>query len=485
MAKASIEEIMGVAGGNQSCDESYWFEGSRATKSISELLAPLDQDGSHPHTILIEGAPGIGKSFLLRHIAYLWAKKKVLTSSNLLFFVCLRDPTVQKMLSINDLINYFCKQEMTASNLGKICAAHLFNTGGKDVTILLDGLDELPEDLQDSSFITELLEHHVLSFCNVIVSSRPHASAHLHNDVLLRVDILGFTEKDRQCFIKESLRSQPRKAKALLEYLKSHPTISSLCFVPFILTVLLYLYENGIDLCDSSTELYEHFVCFTIRRHLAKSGILLQEEISGLNSLPSHYKDIIKSLSKLSFNALSDNKLVFTLEEVKTVCPRIETTPGAINGFGLLQAVEHFSLTKKTLSFNFLHFSIQEFLAAHYVANLPPKEEAKVIKKYLWSKLHLNMFSFYTGITKGQRYSFKQLLCKDSSMQTAIDEKFISEQIKCLKLYKYFYEAGDLEMCKYISKAPVFSDKIINLNGIPLSRDDVNCLGLFLAKITH
>ena len=484
MAQTTIDEIM-VSADKQKCGDSYYycFEGSRATKSISELLAPLDHvDSSHQRTILIEGAPGIGKSFLLKHIAYLWAKKEVLTSSKLLFLLCLRDPVVQKMSSINDLIDYFCKQERTALTLGHLCAAHLYKTGGKDVTILLDGFDELPEDLQDGGFITGLLEHHVLPLCNIIVSSRPHASAHLHNDVLLRVDILGFTEEDRECFIKESLKGQPRKATTLLEYLKNHPTVSSLCFVPFIMTVLLFLYKQGINLFHSPTEFYKHFVCFTVCRHLAKSGIRLQEDITDLNYLPDPYKDIIKSLSKFSFKALSENQLIFTLEEVKTACPKIKDIPGAINGFGLLQAVEHFSVTTTTLTFNFIHFSIQEFLAAHYIANLSPEKECKIIKKCFWSKFHLNMFSMYVGITKGQHSSFKQFLCGNNDVQTGIAEKFLTDHIKCFQLYKYFNEAGDSEMCKLISEAVVSSDKIINLRGIPMLPTEVNCLGLFLTK---
>lgn len=144
------------------------------------------------------------------------------------------------------------------------CAAHLHNTDGKDVTILLDGFDELPEDLQDGGFITDLLEHKVLLSCNIIASSHPNASAHLHNDVLLRVDILGFTEEDRECYIKESFNSEPKNANTLLQYLKNHPTISSLCFVPFIMSVLLFLFKVGKNLFESLTELYTHFVCVTI-----------------------------------------------------------------------------------------------------------------------------------------------------------------------------------------------------------------------------
>ena len=479
MATTSIDDIMDTAD-KEKCDDAYYcFEGSKATKSIPELLAPLDHvDSCCSHTILIEGAPGIGKSFLLKHIAYLWADKQVLTSSKLLFLVCLRDPAVQKMSSINDLINYFCKQE----RLSQKCAAHLHNTDGKDVTILLDGFDELPEDLQDGGFITDLLEHKVLPSGNIIVSSRPHASAHLHNDVLLRVDILGFTEEDRECYIKESFKSQPKSANTLLEYLNNHPTINSLCFVPFIMTVLLFLFKVEKNLFESSTELYAHFVCVTICRHLAKFEIPSEKYITDINNLPNPYNDIIKSLSKLSLKAISNNQLTFTLDEIKAACPGIDDIPGAINGFGLLQAVEHFSATRTNLSFHFIHFSIQEFLAAHCIANLSPNETTKVLNDHFWSEFHSNVFSMYVGITKGQQDSFKQFLCDETGNQIA--EKFLTEQIKALHLYQCYYEAGDKKMCKHISEAACFSGNVISLRGIPLLPSDINCLGLFLTN-TH
>ena len=87
------------------------------------------------------------------------------------------------MSSINDLVKYFCR------HTDKECAHNLIKTGDKHVTILPDGLDELPEHLQGCGFITELLEHHILHSCNVIVSSRPHASAYLHS---YRSELVGY-----------------------------------------------------------------------------------------------------------------------------------------------------------------------------------------------------------------------------------------------------------------------------------------------------
>ena len=43
-------------------------------------------------------------------------------------------------------------------------------------------------------------------------------------------------------------------------------------------------------------------------------------------------------------------------------------TLGGTNGFGLLQAGQHFAFTgNQTTTFNFLHLTIQEYLAVHYI----------------------------------------------------------------------------------------------------------------------
>ena len=170
---------------------------------------------------------------------------------------------------------------------------------------------------------------------------------------------------------------------------------------------------------------------------------------------------------------------MFSEDEVKTACPGIDITPGGINGFGLLQAVDYQTVSHTTVSINFIHFSIQEFLAAHYVANLPPDEEMKILKNHFWSKSHWNMFSLYVGLTKGQHSSFKKFLSEDDS-EVGIAKKYLTEQALCLYLYQCFYEA-DEEACRNIADAEVFSNRIIKLRG-PLLPTDVTTLSLFLSS---
>ena len=462
---------------------------SKVTKEVAEILAPLETSND-PQFTLIEGAPGIGKSLLLKEIAYHWSTKEILQKFKLVLLVCLRDPSVQQMSLINDLLQSFCKRDRRATEIASACSDYLSENNGEDLAFLFDGYDEYPEMLRKDSLIADILEREVLPNCGLIVSSRPHASVSLREQATVRVDILGFTETEREHYIKESMKGQPQKIDELTQYLQGHSTISSLCFVPFNMVVLVYLYKQGIPLPKNSAELYNYFICLTVCRHLAKHSHHLQGSIAELTKLPKltdlpvPCNKIIQQLSKLSLEAINQNKLIFTFDEIKTACPDIAAIPGAINGFGLLQAVEHFSLTGATTTFNFLHFSIQEYLAAHHIANLPAEEELRIIEEYFWSDIHLNMFSMYVTLTKGQRSSFKHYLCSGNKAIT-ISDKFLNNQLQCLRLYRCFHEAGNVDICNTIEQSETFSNKEININGNTLTASDVECVTLFLTSSFH
>jgi len=119
------------------------------------------------------------------------------------------------------------------------------------------------------------------------------------------------------------------------------------------------------------SQIQSHFICLTICRHLSKCGHTITNTITNLTNLPEPCNRIVDQFSTLSLKAFDQNKLVFTLDEIKVVCPDIaEDIPGAINGFGLLQAVKHIGLTEKTMIFHFIYFSIQEYLAAYCIMKL-------------------------------------------------------------------------------------------------------------------
>ena len=292
------------------------------------------------------------------------------------------------------------------------------------------------------------------------------------------MDILGFTEQERRQHIEQALQGQPHKIRELTQYFERHVTIGNLCYIPFNLVVLLYLYKQGIFLPKNSAELYSYVIQHTINRHLIKHGH--PTNITKLTDLPEPCNKIFQQLCRLSLEALNDNKSTFTLDEIKLACPDIVAIPEAINGLGLLQAVERFDHAGTSTTFSFVHFTIQEYLAAHHVANLPAEEELKVIEDKIWS----NMFSIYIALTKGQRPSFKRFLCGGDEA-TTIADKFLNDQLLCFRLFRYFHEAANVDICTIIEQSVTFRTEEIDLSGTTLTASDVECVTVFLTSSLH
>ena len=228
----------------------------------------------------------------------------MLQKYNLVLLVHLRDPTVQKMSTLEQLFQYFCKRfGNNAAKIAITCSEYFLENNGKSLTLLLDGYDEMPEELRGNSLIADILNRQVLPDCGLVVSSRPHASLLLRKQASLRVDILGFSEEQRKHYIEHSLNDQPQ-IKQLNTYLDQHNIISSLCYLPFNILLLLFLYKQGF-LPDNATELYSIFICLTIRRNLTKYGITAKQVITDINNLPEPYGKFIQQLSKLSLQALN------------------------------------------------------------------------------------------------------------------------------------------------------------------------------------
>ena len=431
-----------------------------------------------------------------KEIASQWANGLLLVNEVLVFLISLRDPSVQNIKFAKDLVKYYYQFDESSDTIANSLAKYLLQSGGEHVTLILDGYDEYPENHQQTGFISDVLQRKVFPCCCVVVTSRPHASAHLRTSCDRYIEIRGFTREDRRSYIATSLK-KTLDVNALIQYLDSHLTISSLCFIPFNMTVLLWLYKQEVVLPSSSTELYNYFICHTIRHHLAKHGIKLHDDFADLSSLEEPYRQVIQQLSFLSYESLDKSKLTFTLDEIKSFCPQIDEIPGALNGFGLLHVVQHYGIRKNT-TINFVQFSLQEFLAAHYVIHQPHYKEFCLLNKNFMSGFYTNTFTMYMGVTKGQRPAFKQYLNGNSSWFAYI-YRFIGDYLPlfiynpsiairpgllintcvCFHLFRCFREANDEILCREINKSKWFSEGTISISDALLP-SDVECLCIFL-----
>ena len=466
------------------------------TKNISDIFLPvMASDGSFVDLhILIEGAPGIGKTVLAKEIAYQWAKNELLTSKKLLFLVFLRECFQKTMMSVEDLVQFVFKSSEMTSCLTK----HLTKTDGKDTVIIFDGFDELSEENRKESIIVDIINRRILTKCCLVVTSRPTASSILHESVDRRVEIVGFTEEDRLDYIQTALGSDNKQVngeqvnneqvKALQHYLQCNSTINALCYIPLNMTILLCLVEDGIDkLPKTQTEMYKKFIEMTIVRFIKKfdkSNIIIN-----IAELLDPYKTLFVELAKLAYKALETDKIVFTLPEIKEGCPNLTMTSSNWNGLGLLKAVQCFNVQmgNDQVTFHFLHFSIQEYMAAWYISALPDRKQIKLLQKTFWEHRYYNTWIMYVGITCGSSFALRHFLSGNwfqlySKLfrSSKVSGKFLKHKMKCLHLFQCLLEANKEDVIKSVKQ--LFQNNRIDLSNQTLLPSDLNTLGFFLIR---
>ena len=491
-------------------DSDEYFVKCQSTKDITEIfkfnnpqkLTASNSCSTTPNIILIEGAPGIGKTILSREISFQWANKKLLPNKVLLFLIYLRDPFIKQITCLKQFVSYAIYSSEQSKTV-ELITKYLENTSGLHTTIVFDGYDEISAEIRQKSFIAKIINKQCLKLCGLVITSRPTESAVLHAICDCRVEILGFTKEDRMEYIKQSLEGNLYEIAQLEAYLEKNSFINSLCYIPHNMTILICLYkeflENEIEESSenrskefledknimfpkSQTEMNEQFIWITISRFLRKQNKALT--VRSLRDLPKPYKQQFKILCKLAFRLLGKGRIVFSDDDIKHYVDWSD--------LGLLKTVKHSSYLKPTpvVSYNFLHFSLQEYLAAYYVTSLSQVKQISILNDNLWNSRYINSWIMYAGLTKGASFALRHVLTGRAFIfhslivkPKGIAYETVSDKIKCLHLFQCFLEAGDDKMCQKVGNSLL--DKDIDLSNTTLLPKDMHTLCFFLIRSTN
>ena len=355
--------------------------------SIEEILEPV-RGQNKPRLVLMEGAPGIGKSTLAWELCRKWEELSCMQQYSLVVLLRLREEEVQRIVNISQL---FCQYE---SEDKKSLVEEVSKRQGSGVLFILDGFDELPKTLQKEGFLFSLMRGRVLPASTVLVTSRPSATAELLTSCSPKcVEILGFTQKSVKAYA-SSIFSKPKDLKKFLDSISAseNPAINSLMYVPLNAAIIVQIYlgcKSDALLPHTLTELYT-LLCLTILNRDIMTRYHSSGRVKKIWDLSGDLHDQFLELSKIAFEGILNEEVVF------------HNVPDDFVHFGFLNAVSAL-YGGGSVSYNFLHLTLQEFFAAYHISNLG-SSGLEVFKQHGKDERWNVVWRFVAGLTKFEHY---------------------------------------------------------------------------------
>ena len=355
-----------------------------------DALATLNEEGVLPKFVLVEGAPGVGKSTFAWEACRKWANGEILQDYELVILIRLRDESVRKAKCLEDLIQY-----PRDTSTREMVIDEVIKTGGKGVLLLLEGYDELPSSLQaKESLFRQVINGRQFCEGTVLVTSRHWASEPFllpnystERPVAQHIEILGFTRENIHEYLSNMLTDEPSLFADLQQYLEAYPHIHSMMYIPLNCAIVLEVYRKSkrqsLPFPTTMTELYYSLICCLLLRHIGDLPEYKDKRIklNKINELPQPLKVHFNILTKLAYEGICNNnqQIIFTEEDI--LAEHDISLANDSQTLGLMQtATELYFITGARKTFNFLHLTIQEFLAAYHILSFTTDDQIKWIR---------------------------------------------------------------------------------------------------------
>ena len=426
----ALIEVSEDAHNNQSTFFDYYSlllkQRTDYTRQFLSSYSDIVTDGCR--VILIQGYPGSGKTHLAKWMCAKWANKELLQTFTCVVFLQLRDKEIAGARTLDEIIQLFM------GSLTDRIADEIYETNGKGMLIILEGWDELDESKRHSSLFTRLVSGDVLPDAVIVITSRPSAIRSIpFNFISRRIEILGFTEQqvkqNIECYFQKHI-SRPELVEKFCRELKRLPLLDCFVFVPINLCVALYIFKtNGYKLPETFTDMYTNLVLIQLRRYQERN-CSAPASIKTLEYLPSEVNEMLLRLSKMAYdNLLKDLTLVFDEAKIEQYCfTKHNQKCEHFDGMGLLQVINHRHFHSTSKTYEFIHRTLQELLAAWYLSRQPKSYQKKQLQN-LFNKNEFEMiWIFYAGLTKFGNVSFKEFFPESYCLKV---------KVSCYKVFNW------------------------------------------------
>ncbi|KAH8898205.1 hypothetical protein GQ53DRAFT_777676 [Thozetella sp. PMI_491] len=332
------------------------------------------RDGNtiQPRRILIRGRAGVGKTTLCKKIIYEFTRGTWSQWNDLfdrILWVPLRKLKGRPALGYNFEAlfhhEYFSRPK-DRTDLAKALSDALAESSR--TLFLLDGLDEVSQDLSGECDMSSFLED-LLKQPNVIVTSRPYSKP--PDDLHLELETIGFYADQVNEYIRKTVRD-PQKIDEIQSFLQQHQLVQDLVRIPIQLDALCFAWNEGIN---HGTKLD------TITAHGGEPVTKAQIQSTSRLKIESFVEDEILFLEGLAFNGMRDDIIEFDTNYIDDAFDqRSALADKTIPCLSFLQTSDP-STEFRNQTCHFLHLTYQEYFGARYwvrqwKAEKDPKSES-------------------------------------------------------------------------------------------------------------
>ena len=393
--------------------------------------------------VVVEGAPGIGKSTLAWELCRQWPTLESLKRFSLVVLLRLREEGVQTATAISDLLYHH------NTELCRCVGEEVERREGEGVLLVFDGFDEFPAELRRKSLVAEVIGGSYLPKATVLVTSRPSATAELLSvcqaHVGKHIEVVGFSGKEIQEYAESIFGSGSQLLASFQTYLSVNPVVRGMMYNPLNCGMVVEVYRNSSlshrPVPHTQTQLYTELSLCLLSRHLSAAGDPLARRLPDrLEDVP-HDSDLYQQLvrlGRLAFEGRVREEVIF------------KELPEGCSALGLLNTCSELYGWRENVTYNFLHLTLQEYLGAFYISQLPASEQRELFVEH--RKLgHLNVvWRFVAGLTRMQAIGWEEFRGRKVEEEGRVDRGYEvgGDEVRVWpSVVQWLYEAQDAGSC--------------------------------------